>query len=303
MRIQRVLVVLALFVVATTTTVGWAQAIVPQDEVAVGPVTLTQSYGDIQISSVATTYLSVQTKNDGLYVRGRILGDLADLQSKIGQIVDQFPLPQNNCASYGLSNLVGKIWGKQLVPSGNSAVLKLTGYVEVWGCASNPVPNSKIEWRNDGPFGLSIPHIVTWPGDPIKTIMAKQPFDVSLPAALVVIDEHTVALRLGAPNIALGGQYAGITNGILRIAGIDLNGTAADALNKAIDPSKLKQSVPEDLLKLNPEVTGATFVDNAGRLEVELQLNSRIPPDQLTGLLQLLVGRQRSAQTSGGSGE
>ena len=290
--------------IGATARVLLAQSTVANDEVSVGPITLTQAYGDIQISPVVTTYLSVQTKNDGLTVRARVLSDLGDLQAKIGQIVDRFPLPQNNCASYGPGNLVAKIWGKQLVPSGNSALLKLSGYVEVWACVSNPIPNSKVEWRNDGPFHLSIPHIVTWPGDPVKTIVAKQPFDVSLPATLAILDDHTVALQLGTPSVSLGGQYAGITNGILNIAGVNLNNVAADALNRAVDPSKLRQSIPEDLLKLNPQIAVARFLDNSGKLDVELQLSSKVPPEQLTELLQLLVGHQKSTQTaSAGSGQ
>jgi len=100
--------------VGTTAHALLAQGPVATDEVSIGPVTLTEAYGDIQISPVVTTYLSVQTKNDGLTVRARVLSDLGDLQSKVGQIVDRFPLPQNNCASYGPNNLVAKIWGNVL---------------------------------------------------------------------------------------------------------------------------------------------------------------------------------------------
>lgn len=296
------LLVVALSIVPTNTALR-AQNSVATDEVSIGPITLTEAYGDIQISPVVTTYLSIQTRTDGLAVRARVLSDLGDLQSKVGQIVDRFPLPQNNCASYGPNNLVAKIWGKQLIPSGDSAVLKLSGYVEVWACVSNPIPNSKVEWRNDGPFHLSIPHVVTWPGDPIKTILAKQPFDVSLPATLAILDDHTVALHPGTPSVSLGGQYAGITNGILNIAGVNLNNMAADALNRSIDPSKLRQSIPDDLLKLNPQISVARFVETSGKLGVELQLNSKVPADQLTDLLQLLIGRQKTTQAvSGGSG-
>jgi len=90
----------------------------------------------------------------------------------------------------------------------------------------------------------------------------------------------------------------------LNIAGVNLNNVAADALNRAVDPSKLRQSIPEDLLKLNPQIAVARFLDNSGKLDVELQLSSKVPPEQLTELLQLLVGHQKSTQTaSAGSGQ
>jgi len=77
------------------------------------------------------------------------------------------------------------------------------------------VPNSKVEWRNDGPFGLSVPHIVTWPGDPIRTRLANQPFTASLPASLAVPDNQTIAVQMGNPSVDFGGQFGGVTQGIL----------------------------------------------------------------------------------------
>jgi hypothetical protein len=261
---------------------------VEASEVLVGPITVPTDYAGIDLSVPVRAFLNVETAADGISVNTRLLGDLGNLQNRIAQVIDTFPLPKDNCASYG-TNPVVSIWGKELQAAGTQAVLSLHGYVDLWGCASNPIPNSKVEWRNDGPFGLSIPHVVTWPGDPIKTTLGRQPFDVTLPVALQVVDEHTVALRPGTPNITLGGQYVGITGGILRIAGIDINGRAGDALHHAIDPEKLQQALPQEILQLNPKITKAEFQNVGGRLGVELDLSSKIPPAKLTSFLQMLI--------------
>lgn len=262
------------------------------NEVLVGPVVIPADYVGIDLSMPVRAFLNVSTSGTGLALTVRLIGDLSGLQNKFGQIIDSLPLPKDNCSSYGPNNEVVTIWGKQLQSSGNAALIVLHGNVVVWLCASNPIPNSKVEWRNDGPFHLSIPHIVTWPGDPIKTILATQPFDVSLPVELQLVDEHTVAIRPGQPNITLGGQFVGITNGILKIAGIDINAKAAEALGHAVDPDKLQQALPPEILKLNPKITKAQFTGQSGELGVELDLSSMVPPDQLTGLFQTILAKK-----------
>jgi hypothetical protein len=60
-----------------------------------------------------------------------------------------------------------------------------------------------------------IPHVHTWPGDPIKTILLTQPLEAALPSQISKRDDHSVGLDLSRPDIELGGQYAFITKGVL----------------------------------------------------------------------------------------
>ena len=194
----------------------------------------------IPVTVGVTTFLSIETKPEGLFVNARVLGDFFDLQRKIGSIVDTFPLPTNNCASYSANNPVARIWGKQLIATGNTAVLKLNGDVDLWDCRENPVPNSAVDLVEESWLGVKVkrPKVRTWPGDPIKNKLLNQPFEAFLPITASASGERTAAIKLGTPDIKLGGQYVAITNGILRIAGIDINAEAAKALAKAIDPAQ-----------------------------------------------------------------
>jgi hypothetical protein len=196
----------------------------------IGPLTVQQNVQGIFVTVVSTTYLSLHTTNDGLSFHARVRADLRDLQSKIGSVIDTIPLPTDNCRSFSANNPVVTIWGKELKAEGSTATLWLHGYVDVWDCRENPIPNSKVVWVNDGPFGLSRPKVETWPGSPIKNKLARQPFDISEPAQVVKASDVSVQLKLGDPNVHLGGQFVAITNGVLRIAGIDLNTRAKDAL-------------------------------------------------------------------------
>jgi hypothetical protein len=104
-----------------------------------------------------------------------------------------------------------------------------------------------------GPIKTKVPVVHTWPGDPIKTILATQPFEAALPFGISKRDDHTVGLDLSKPDIELKGQYASITKGVLQIAGINLNDKAYDALQKAIDPQKLVLTLPPDVSKIQSE--------------------------------------------------
>lgn len=259
------------------------------DELMVGPLTVPQTVQGVTFNIVSTTYVSLHTTKDGLTFRARVKADLRDLQAKIGSVIDTIALPTDNCRSFSANNPVVTIWGKELKAEGATATLWLHGHVDVWDCRENPVPNSKLVWVNDGPFHLSRPKVVTWPGSPIKNKLAQQPFDISEPAQLTKSSDTAVQLRLGDPNVHLGGQFVGVTNGILRIAGIDLNSKAKDALQAAVDPAKLQVSVPPEFLELHPVIEEASFTSDGGVLGVQMTLGANVPAAVVNDRLQALL--------------
>ena len=263
-------------------------------ELLLGPIPFTQPVQGIPVAIVSTTYLSLHTESDGLYLKAHVIADLTDLQAKIGSIIDTIPLPRNNCRSYSANNPVVTIWGKELKATGSTATLWLHGYVDVWDCRENPVPNSKVEWRVEN-IGLGIktevPVVVTWPGNPIKNKLATQPFDISEPLEFIRISDSTVALRLGNPNVQLGGPFVGITKGILSIAGININAKARDALWQAIAPTKLQVSIPDEYLKLGPKIESASFQAVGNNLEVTMMLSARVPAAQINEVISQLAAK------------
>ena len=136
------------------------------------------------------------------------------------------------------------------------------------------------------------PKVVTWPGNPIKNKLVTQPFDADLPVNLVRANETTVALSIGRPDIELKGQYVSITKGVLSIAGIDVNQKAADALNKAIDPEKLKLAIPSEFQEYNPNIDSARFIDDAGQLAAEMNMSALIPAEKVTALIKDLIDKR-----------
>lgn len=265
------------------------------DDFLVGPIEYQQDVNGVAVTIIAKTYFKIQTLDNKLYLKAQVIGDLGDLQRKIGPIVDSFKLPWENCRSYSPNNPVVDLPRKELPFRDGSAVFSIGGKVTMWQCLENPIPNSKVEWQlRDVGFGIKtkVPVVVTWPGSPIKTILVTQPFDADLPVTLVRNNESTVSLVVGRPDIELRGSLAFIARGVLNIAGIDVNQKAADALRKAIDPEKLKLSIPEQFQQFNPKIDSARFIDHEGKLAIEMNLSALIPAAKVTDMVKGLIDKK-----------
>ena len=79
---------------------------------------------------------------------------------------------------------------------------------------------------------------------------------------------------------------------MLSIAGIDVNQKAADALNKAIDPEKLKLAMPSEFQEYNPTIDSARFIDDGGQLAAEMNMSALIPAEKVTALIKDLIDKR-----------
>ena len=281
-------------VLSIITTALPAAAVEP-DDLVIGPVNYQQDVNGVSVNLSARTYFKIQTIDNKIFLKAQVIGDLGDLQKKIGAIVDTFRLPAENCKSYSANNPVVSVPRKELLFRDTSAVFSIGGSVTMWDCRENPIPNSKVDWVIEN-IGLGIktkvPKVVTWPGSPIKNKLVTQPFDADLPIALVRLNESAVALTVGRPDIELKGQYVFITKGILNIAGIDVNQKAQDALNKAIDPEKLKLAIPAEFQEFNPSIDSARFIDDGGQLAAEINMSALIPAAKVTAMIKDLIDKK-----------
>jgi hypothetical protein len=263
------------------------------DEILLGPFAVTQDLGGEPINVRASSYVKVVPESSAWRFHLRGVLDLGDLQRKIGTLVDRIALPTNNCDHFGVDNLAARIWGKDLSIAGNSATLTLHGDVEVWTCAKNPVPCSRVDWvLQDGPFGskFSVPEVRLYDcNPPIKTRNLTQPFTAKLPLTLSVIDTKSAGVNIGTPSIDLGGPLGGVTSGILQIAGININAQVKAALDRAIGPEMLQKSIPAEFLAVNPTIKAARFFDNNGSFAATVELTALVTEGDLTQLLRVVL--------------
>ena len=242
----------------------------------------------------ATTFVKIETIENKIYLRARVVGNLSDLQRKIGSIVDTFDLPRDNCKSYSPKNPVVSIPRKELTFRNGAALFSVGANVTVWACVENPIPNSKVEWEmcKIGPIKTKCrPRVVTWPGNPIKTHVGAQNIDADLPIFLVKNNDHAVGVQFSKPDIDLGdcSWFACVAKGVLQIGGVDVNQKAYDALQRAIDPEKLRLAIPDELERFNPSVVSARFFEDDGSLAAEIKLSALVPAAAVTELVQELL--------------
>lgn len=291
-RIIRFAAVAALFVSTAGSVMAQEALLQPgKDESLFGPFSLNQTVQGVSLSTQAFAFLSLLPEGDTMRIKARVVTDLADLQQKAGALIDTIPLPNDNCAHFAADNVVARIWGKQITVSGNMATLKLHGDVDVWTCLENPVPCTRVEW--DG----IVPRLITYAcNPPIKNRNVNQPFEANLPFRLALMDSHTVAVELGDPQVNLGGILGGVTDKILRIAGVEINSRVKEALNQAINPDLLKASLPEDLRRLDSTITRAELLDNSGALAATVEMSTVVDGEGLVRLMTLLQGGMKGVQ-------
>jgi hypothetical protein len=256
-------------------------------EALLGPFPIEETVQGVPVSMRAYAFLAVKSAADPIELSARVVADLSDFQRKVSSLIDTIPLPTDNCAHFGIDNLVARIWGKQITIDDDVATLKLNGDVDVWTCAKNPIPCTKLE-------GWSLVFYDCNP--PMKNRNINQPFEAAIPFRLAVVDQHTVELRLGEPVVNLGGTLGGVTDGILKIAGVDINGRAKQAIEGAIRPDLLKKTLPAELLSFNPVITKAELLSNSGALAASLEMSVSIDSKTLEGLGTILGGNSESTK-------
>lgn len=261
-------------------------------ELVLGPFAKDQVVAGVPLSLQISPFLSLQIDPDQVRIAARIVVDLADLQQKIGPLVDTIPLPTDNCNHFGVDNIVARIWGKQLTVDGDVATLTLHGDVDVWTCAKNPVPCTRIDWEeNQVPLigTVRVPHLVTWDcNPPIKNRNLNQPFTATLPFRVALADPRSVTIELGDPAVDLGGALGGVTEKVLQIAGVDVSSRVKEALGQAIPPDLFRLSLPDDLLHLDPTITRAELLSHAGALAGYCEMSIPLGGQTLVSLLRAL---------------
>jgi hypothetical protein len=248
-------------------------------QLAVGPVPYQETVDGVPVTVNVLSVITVQAMQDNVAVTAKVDADLFDLQQKIGAIGDTFNWPNNNCANSGANdtpNLVVSVTSKSLTVQGDQAMLVFGGQVDAWTCVKKAKSEVQWEMKKVGPIKTKVPvtHTLT---NYVKTKFTSEPFEASMPVSFVKKDDKSVAVQLGQPIVRPEGQYVAVTNGILKIADVDVTQKVAQAWQSALDPDKLKVTIPSELERLNMTVQSADFKDDGGHVVAEVVLTSNVP--------------------------
>jgi hypothetical protein len=243
----------------------------------VGPIAIKTNVNGVPITVSATSWISVNSVDNELIVSTRIFADLIDLQRKFSNVVDTFKLPADACANRGIDNQspVVSLKSGSLWPRGDQLILSTHGHFDIWSCVTGP-PRSGIQWQKKkiAFIKMKVPVFHTWTKVK-KNKDGTQPFYASLPIQLVKIDNATVAISIAEPNVKLEEQKVFVKNANLKIAKVNISQKAYNALQSAIDLAKLKETLPEELQKLNMTVVSARFRNVGGHAIAEINLAAR----------------------------
>jgi hypothetical protein len=260
-------------------------------QLAVGPIAITNNVNGVPITVSATSWITVNSADNEITVNARIFADLIDLQKKFSNVVGTFKLPANSCANPSVESTspVVALKSSSLWPRGNQLVMFIRGHVDIWSCVALP-GKSEIQWQKKkiGFINMKVPVLRTW-ANVKKNKDNTQPFDASLPIELVKKDDATVALEVTKPDVKSAGRFAFVTNAILKLANVDMNKKATNAVQSAIDPAKLKAALPKALQKLNMSVVSARFRDHGGHAIAEINLAAKIPVNSTTEEIQQIA--------------
>jgi hypothetical protein len=238
-----------------------------------------KSVDGVPVTVNVLSVITVQAMQDNLGVTAKVDADLFDLQQKIGAIGDTFSWPNDNCANAGANdrpNLVVTVTSKSFTVQGDQGMLVFGGQVDAWTCVKKAKSEVRWEMKKVGPIKTKVPvtHILT---NYVKTKIASEPYEASMPVSFVKKDDKSVAVQLGQPIVKPEGQYVSVANGTLKIADVDITQKAAHAWKSALDPDKLKVTIPSELETLNMTVQSADFKDDGGHLVAEVILTSNVP--------------------------
>src|ERR1700733_3908877 len=250
-------------------------------EAFISNFSVTESASGVSVAVPGKIYLGADASISAApTVRVHAVADLSDLQKKIPAIIATIPLPSNNCGSYSPKNAVVTLSTSRLVFANGEALFHTEGSAVIWECVQNPVPNSKVDicMKKIGPLKTKVPCVHTWPGNPIKTILGKQPFAIDLPLGIKVDGAGSIRLVPGEAKMTLSGQYVDITNAILNAFKVNLNAKLTDAIQKAIDPKKVTASIPKEFLDAGFAFQEAKFVtiDSPDDLGVDVRADVKV---------------------------
>lgn len=262
-------------------------------QIVTGPVAIKSDVNGVPITVRATSWVTIKAVDDKLTVDARIMADLVGLQKNFARIVGTFEPPAKRCSNRRgtTKNPVVTFKRGSLWPRGDQVVIFMRGHIDVWSCSAGR-KKSAIRWHKKkiAFIRMSIPQIHTW-RNVTKKKDGTQPFHGRMPVYLEETKDARLALQPANPVISLDGPEALLTHATLRLAKARISRTAADALEHAIDPVKLKSALPAALQKLDMTVMSARLRGLGGHVIAEINLGASLSGASRTQLLQTIASR------------
>jgi hypothetical protein len=238
------------------------------------PVPITRNLEKLPVTVVVTPAIEIETLKDEIQLRAKVEADFSDAQKKMLQIIEQFDLPKENCASYGRNVVVSKINSAALNSEGNVASVHVNAHIRVWECQKG-APQVVVKWKTKcilkNPVNgkcitkTKVPQSVSIPGQSmIKTVLVEDNIRARLDFDLKLTDGKTLALDPARVSISPSGTMEKFVVAIARFFDLNAEKMARQKLDDLVDDGTLRQSLPQEWAKYSPTIHEATFFTKPG---------------------------------------
>jgi len=262
----------------------------------------TEVQGEKMVFPVALD-LDIQTADDGFEMSVMADMGMGPLQVGIDRIAKRFPMPNDNCSSYG-QHVLPTVENVSLKPDGNRARLEAKLNAAVWDCQKGvPGGGTTVRWRVEcirllgKRICTKVPYRVeVKPGPDIKNRLFSEGFAGEASLMLVVKDGQSLALVPSDVRVEPRGDLMRFLDRVLGIFDKNLSEIAAAKVQEAVNAGVFQKALPSEYLQYQPVLKNAGFsaaVD--GALVARVEFSAKLSKDQLKDLIRRSVGSTTSA--------
>ena len=268
--------------------------------IPLGTVEVETKIGNQKLMFPVTHDLDIKTIPTGFEMSVITDMNLSSLQANIDSLAKTFPMPNNNCPSYG-QHVLPKIESVSLKGTGGQAQLHSKINAVVWDCQKGiPLAGATLEWQTRcvKVFGTKmctdVPvKLEPRPGPDIKNILIRDGVIADLSLTLVTKDKKSLELVPSNVKVEPRSDLLKFINEIAGLFNTNLSDIVQKEISKAVDAGILKQTLPKEFLKYNPELKNANFVSSPnGVLTAHVEFSALLSNEQLAEMIKQSINKQ-----------
>lgn len=212
----------------------------PAHALDVGPKDLPLTVAGVPVQIPVAGSIDVRGDGDAITLEATASGDLHAIQDHALAIARGLRLPRDPCAHKNVNVIIKSLDAASITPRGDSAIVDLSGHVGVWLCG-------KVL------------------GQTVKTELASDSLDISVPIELYVRDPQTIGLRLSGPATLKTGDPA--TADAVKPFANDLNELLTAQLARLLETSRARAGAPS-MPGVTVTIEDAAFAQDGTKLSV-----------------------------------
>lgn len=267
--------------------------------IPLGTVEIETKIGNQKLIFPVTLDLDIKTIPTGFEMSVITDMNLSSLQANIDSLAKTFPMPNNNCPSYG-QHVLPKIESVSLKGTGGQAQLHSKINAVVWDCQKGvPLAGTTVEFKTRcvnlvKKICTDIPvKVEPRPGPDIKNILIRDGVIADLSLTLVTKDKKSLELVPFNVKVKPRSDLLKFINEIAGLFNTNLSDIVQKEISKAVDAGILKQTLPKEFLKYNPELKNANFVSSPnGVLTAHVEFSALLSNEQLAEMIKQSVNKQ-----------